>query len=261
MRRTAKTVLLGSLIVLCSCSAEGAALLVPSGTWAPTTNRRARANSSAAFRTADPDHWRRRRKRPARNGRVFNTDGTASTAVPMNVARATHFHGAARRSVLVAAGLWPVGSANGADYDPVANSWTNLSGGMVGAFGATPASVAGSTRLHRWRRNAGVVSVTTKFLIRSKHVQFAGALSSPRTQHAWQCSPGRVIIIGVNGMIRRSSDIFDPLRELCARANRTSRVRTFRNHAAERPGSGGRRNQDGTTPTAAPAGSSFRRGV
>ena len=222
MRRSAKTVLLGSLIVLCAVVAlKGAALLVPSGTWAPTTNlAEARANSSAALLSdgrilitgGDGASG------PLATAEFFNSDGSVSPAVPMNIARSKHISVVLHDGrVLVAGGAVAGGGAtNGAEiYDPVANSWTNLSGGMVEArSGATAVLLQDQRVFIAGGENAGVVSVTTEIFdpIESTF-SFAGALSSPRTQHAMAVlADGRVIIIGgSNGTIPvPTSDIFDP---------------------------------------------------
>jgi Kelch motif protein len=223
MRRTAKTVLLGSLIVLCAVIAlKGAALLVPSGTWAPTANLNdARANSSAALLSdgrilitgGDGASG------PLATAEFFNTDGSVSAAAPMNVARSKHVSVVLQDGrVLVAGGTVAGGGATNAAeiYDPVANSWTSLAGGMAeGRSGAT----AGLLQDHRvfiaGGDNAGVVGSTVEiFDPVAGSFSFAGTLSSPRTQNAMAVlADGRVLIVGgSNGTVTlASTDIFDPV--------------------------------------------------
>ncbi len=146
MRRTANTVLLGSLIVLCAVVAlKGAALLVPSGTWEPKTNlAEARVNSSAALLSdgrilitgGDGAGG------PLATAEFFNSDGSVSPAVPMNAARSKHNSLVLQDGrVLVAGGTVAGGGATNAAeiYDPIANAWTSLAGGSETRSGATAA--------------------------------------------------------------------------------------------------------------------------
>src|SRR5947209_12140425 len=223
MRRTAKTVLLGSLIVLCAVLAlKGAALLVPSGTWAPTANLTdARANSSVALLSdgrilitgGDGANG------PLATAEFFNTDGSVSAAAPRNVARSKHVSVVLQDGrVLVAGGTVAGGGATNAAeiYDPVANSWASLAGGIVEArSGATAALLQDHRVFIIGGDNAGVVSSTTEiFDPFARNFGFAGTLSSPRAQHATAVlADGRVLIIGgSNGTAPvASTDIFDPV--------------------------------------------------
>src|SRR2546427_9316482 len=193
MRRTTNTVLLGSLIVLCAVLAlKGAALLVPSGTWAPTANlNNARANSSAALLTdgriliTGGDGA----SAPLATAEFFNTDGSVSPAAPMNVARSKHISVVLQDGrVLVAGGTVPGGGVTNAAeiYDPIANTWTSLAGGMIEArSGATAALLQDGRVAVAGGQNGSVVSSTIEiFDPLAGNFSFAGTLSSPRTPHA-----------------------------------------------------------------------------
>src|SRR2546422_7427077 len=193
MRRTAKTVLLGDLLVLCVVVAvKGTGLVVPSGTWAPTTNLTdARANSSAALLTdgriliTGGDGA----SAPLATAEFFNTDGSVSPAAPMNVARSGHISVVLQDGrMLVAGGTVAGGGATNAAeiYDPVANTWTSLAGGMMQArSGATEAPLQDGRVAVAGGQNGSVVSSTIEiFDPLAGNFSFAGTLSSPRTQHA-----------------------------------------------------------------------------
>ena len=222
MRRTAKSVLIGSLVVLCAVLVlKGSALLVPSGTWVPTANLNdARANSSAALLSdgrilitgGDGASG------PLTTAELLNTDGSVSAAAPMNVARSGHISAVLQNGrVLVAGGTIAGGGATNAAeiYDPVADTWTSLAGGMMEARSGATASLLQDHRVFiAGGDNAGVASYTAEiFDPRSGNFSFAGTLSSPRAQHAMGLlADGRVLIIGgTNGTNPlASTDIFDP---------------------------------------------------
>ena len=222
MRRTAKSVLIGSLVVLCAVLVlKGSALLVPSGTWVPTANLNdARANSSAALLSdgrilitgGDGASG------PLTTAELLNTDGSVSAAAPMNVARSGHISAVLQNGrVLVAGGTIAGGGATNAAeiYDPVADTWTSLAGGMMEARSGATASLLQDHRVFiAGGDNAGVASSTAEiFDPRSGNFSFAGTLSSPRAQHAMGLlADGRVLIIGgTNGTNPlASTDIFDP---------------------------------------------------
>src|SRR3989454_12344368 len=223
MRRTAKTVLLGGLLVLCVVVAvKGTGLVVPSGTWAPTTNLTdARANSSAALLTdgriliTGGDGA----SAPLATAEFFNGDGSVSPAAPMNVARSNHISVVLQDGrVLVAGGTVRGGGVTNAAeiYDPIANTWTSLAGGMIEArSGATAALLQDQRVFIAGGQNGSVVSSTVEiFDPNAGTFSYAGALASPRTQHAMALlADGRVLIIGgSNGSVPlASTDIFDPV--------------------------------------------------
>src|SRR2546426_832428 len=223
MRRTAKTVLLGGLLVLCVVVAvKGTGLVVPSGTWAPTTNLTdARANSSAALLTdgriliTGGDGA----SAPLATAEFFNTDGSVSPAAPMNVARSKHISVVLQDGrVLVAGGTVPGGGVTNAAeiYDPIANTWTSLAGGMIEArSGATAALLQDQRVFIAGGQNGSVVSSTVEiFDPNAGTFSYAGALASPRTQHAMALlADGRVLIIGgAHGSVPlASSHIFHPI--------------------------------------------------
>src|SRR2546428_2901908 len=205
MRRTAKTVLLGSLIVLCAVLAlKGAALLVPSGTWAPTANLTdARANSSATLLSdgrilitgGDGASG------PLATAEFFNRDGSVSAAAPINVARSKHISIVLKDGrVLIAGGTVAGGGATNAAeiYDPTASTWGSLAGGMMEArSGATAGLLQDGRVVITGGQNGSVVSSTIEvFDPVGGGFSFAGTLSSPRAQHATAgLAPRRVGII------------------------------------------------------------------
>ncbi len=201
---------------------KAAVLQVPTGTWAPTANLAdARANSSAALLSdgriliTGGDGARG----PLATAEFFNTDGSVSPAAPMNVARSGHISVVLQNGrVLVAGGTVAGGGATNAAeiYDPIANTWTSLAGGMMEARSGATASLLQDHRVFiAGGNNAGVVSSTIEiFDPVAGSFSFAGALSSPRTQHALALlADGRILIIGgSNGTIPvASTDIFDPV--------------------------------------------------
>src|SRR5713101_3143502 len=223
MRRTPRTLLLGSLVILCVVIAlKAAVLFIPSGTWAPKANlAEARANSSAAL-LADGRiliTGGDGASGPLATVEFFNTDGSVSPAAPMNAARSKHISVVLSDGrVLVAGGIVPGGGVTNAAeiYDPIANTWTSLAGGMIEArSGATAALLQDQRVFIAGGDSASVVSSTVEiFDPNTGTFSFAGTLSSPRTQQAMALlADGRVLMIGgSNGSVPlASSDIFDPV--------------------------------------------------
>ena len=224
MRIAGKTALLGVVVLVCAVLVlRGSMPQVSSGTWAPTGNLTEPRQNAAAALLAD--------------GRIlitggdaggsalvsadlFNTDGAISPAAPMrSAARSKHVSVTLQDGrVLVAGGTVPGGgTTNAAEiYDPIANTWTNLAGGMMEArSGATAALLPDGRVVIAGGQNGSVVSSTIEVFDPSVDAfSFAGVLSSPRAQHAMVVlADGRVMIIGgFNGTIPVSStDIFDPI--------------------------------------------------
>src|SRR2546422_221808 len=103
--------------------------------------------------------------------------------------------------MLVAGGTVAGGGATNAAeiYDPVANTWTSLAGGMMEArSGATEALLQDGRVAVAGGQNGSVVSSTIEiFDPLAGNFSFAGTLSSPRTQHAMAVlTDGRVMIFG-----------------------------------------------------------------
>src|SRR3989449_8605202 len=126
---------------------------------------------------------------PTATAEFFNTDGSVSPAAPMNVARSGHISVVLQDGrVLVAGGTVAGGGATNAAeiYDPVANTWTSLAGGMMEArSGATEAPLQDGRVAVAGGQNGSVVSSTIEiFDPLAGNFSFAGTLSSPRTQHA-----------------------------------------------------------------------------
>ncbi len=200
---------------------KAAVLQVPTGTWAPGgAMAQPRADSSAVLLQdgrvlitgGDGASG------PLATAEFFNTDGSVSPAVPMNVARSGHISVVLQDGrVLVGGGTVAGGGATNAAeiYDPIANTWTSLAGGMMEArSGATEALLQDGRVAVAGGQNGSVVSSTIEiFDPLAGNFSFAGTLSSPRTQHAMgMLGDGRVMIIGgSNGTTAvASSDIYDP---------------------------------------------------
>jgi hypothetical protein len=155
---------------------------------------------------------------PLATAEIFNTDGSVSPAAPMNVARSGHISAVLQDGrVLVAGGTVAGGGATNAAeiYDPTANTWTSLAGGMIEARSSATASLLQDHRVFiAGGDNAGVVSSTTEiFDPLAGNFSFAGTLSSLRTQHAMAVlTDGRVMMIGGSNGTNplASTDIFDP---------------------------------------------------
>ncbi len=222
MRRT-QAVSLSLFLALISLAllVKAAVLQVPTGTWAPGgAMAQPRADSSAVLLQdgrvlitgGDGASG------PLATAEFFNTDGSVSPAVPMNVARSGHISVVLQDGrVLVGGGTVAGGGATNAAeiYDPIANTWTSLAGGMMEArSGATEALLQDGRVAVAGGQNGSVVSSTIEiFDPLAGNFSFAGTLSSPRTQHAMgMLGDGRVMIIGgSNGTTAvASSDIYDP---------------------------------------------------
>jgi hypothetical protein len=120
----------------------------------------------------------------------------------MSSARSKHVSAVlANGSVLAAGGTTSGGGAiNTAEiYDPVSNSWTTVAAGMIEARSNATATVLQDGRvLIAGGDRSGVASSTIEiFDPAALTFSFAGALASPRTDHAMaQLSDGRVFIAG-----------------------------------------------------------------
>ncbi len=221
MRRTSWSVV-GILFFLLGLGllVKGAALQVPTGTWAPGgAMGQPRAGASAA-RLQDG-----RVLITGGNGasgalataEFFNADGTIASAPPMNTARSRHISIALQDGRVLLAGGETTGGGvtNAAEiFDPVGNTWTNVTGGMLEARAGHTASLLSDGRvLVAAGEGSGTVSSTLEIFDPAQNTfNFAGALSSPRKNHAAAVlADGRVLIVGgSNGTDPlASSDIYD----------------------------------------------------
>jgi hypothetical protein len=149
---------------------------------------------------------------------VFNADGSFSAVSAMGTARAKHVAVAlADGRVLVAGGEGAGGGAtNSAEiFDPAADAWTAVAGGMVEArSGATASLLKDGRVVIAGGQNGTAASATVEiFDPATGQFSFAGTMSSPRMGLASaSLADGRVLIMGgSNGSVPvASSDIFDP---------------------------------------------------
>jgi hypothetical protein len=197
-------------------------LIVPTSTWISTGNMaQARVNVSAVtlqdgrILIAGGDGG----SGPAATAEFMATDGTTSSAPQMSVAREGHISVVLLDGrVLAAGGITSGGGVtNSAEiFDPVANSWTPISGGMIEARTAFTATLLSDGRvlIAGGRGPSGNISSTVEiFDPMQGQFSFAAVLASPRAQHAAALlQDGRVLIIGgFNGSVPlASTDIFDP---------------------------------------------------
>jgi hypothetical protein len=147
---------------------------------------------------------------------ILATDGTISSAAPMNVARTRHFAVALSDGrVLVGGGSSGGGTTNSAEiYNPANDSWTQTSPMMEARANATAALLQDGRVVIAGGDNSGTPSNTIEVFDPSTgNFSFAGTLSSARTQHAMAVlQDGRVLIVGGSDGTNplASSDIFDP---------------------------------------------------
>lgn len=214
----------GSIVLVLSMvlALRGAALVIPSGTWAPEgTLATARAGAAASLLQdgrilvtgGDPGTG------PVASADFIGADGTISTAPPMMNARSNHITVTLQDGrVLVTGGVTAGGSATSTAeiFDPVANSWTSASVGMTEArSGATAALLPDGRVVIAGGQNGTTISSTIEiFDPTAGAFAAAGMMSSPRTQHAMAVlQDGRILMVGgLNGSgPLASTDIFDPV--------------------------------------------------
>ena len=223
MRRIAKNILLGSLLILGVVVAlRGAALLVPSGSWV-AEGRMASARSSAAAALLSDGRilvtGGDMGTGPVASADFINVDGTISAAPPMIFARSKHVALVLQDGrILVAGGITAGGSSTSSAeiFDSVANSWTNVGAGMTEARSSATAVVLQDGRvLIAGGQNGTSISSTIEIFDPTLGTFTpAGMMSSPRTQHAMAAlENGRVIIVGGNSGTApvASTDVFDPV--------------------------------------------------
>ena len=210
-----------AFVVLAALLVNGATISAPSGTWVPAgTMSQPRDGASAAL---------------LKDGRVLimggsgqggettsaellDAGGSFSPAASMNIPRSRHISVVLSDGrVLVAGGSTSGGGVtNSAElYDPAANSWSDVAGGMTEARAGHTASLLGDGRvLIAGGENGGTISQSVEiFDPLANSFTFAGALSSPRKNHAAAVlADGRVLIIGGSdgSNVLASSDIYDP---------------------------------------------------
>ena len=214
MRAITKGVIIaGALAVFAVVALKGAAILIPTGTWAPQTNlSSARANASAALLqdgrvlVTGGDSG----SGPVATADFFAADGTISAAPPMVNARSKHVAVTLQDGrVLVAGGVTAGGSATSTAeiYDPATNSWANVGTGMTEARSNASAALLSDGRvIIAGGQNGSSISSTIEiFDPVAGSFSFAGTMSSPRTQHAMAVlHDGRVIIVAAQTGPRRS---------------------------------------------------------
>jgi hypothetical protein len=156
---------------------------------------------------------------PSSTAELFDSNGSFSLASPMNVPRSGHVAVVLQDGrVLVAGGVTNGGAVtNTAEtFDPIAGTWTNVTGGMVEARSGHTATLLRDGRVLIAGGNNGTLisSTVERFDPTLSRFTAAGTMSSPRTQQAMTVlADGRVLIVGgSNGTAPvASSDIFDPV--------------------------------------------------
>ena len=184
---------------------KGYVLQVSSGTWAPQgTLSQPRSGASIALLT-DGRLVVTGGDGPAgtlASAEIIGLDGASSTVTSMGIPRSRHISVVlSNGSVLVAGGTTSGGGATNAAeiYDPVADSWSTLAGGMIEArSNATSVRLQDGRVLIAGGEKFGVASSTMEiFDPATLTFSFAGALTSPRTEHAMTLlADGRVTIFG-----------------------------------------------------------------
>jgi hypothetical protein len=212
-----------ALILTATGSLIGASpLTVPTGTWIATGPMNSARSGAAAVLMRDgrmlitggSDS-----NGPSRTSELFGSNGSFSLAASMNVPRSGHVAVVMQDGrVLVAGGVTSGGAATSTAeiFDPIANSWTNVTGGMMEARSSHTAALLRDGRVLIAGGNNGTLisSTVERFDPTLGRFTAAGTMSSPRTQHAMTVlADGRVLIVGgSNGTAPiASSDIFDPV--------------------------------------------------
>src|SRR5712675_798667 len=195
---------------------------VPSGTWvAVGAMNSARAGASTVLLqdgriliTGGNDA-----NGPSSAAEFFGANGSFSLATPMNFHRSEHVSVVLQDGRVLVAG----GSTNGGGvtnsaeiFDPAANSWTNVTGGMLEARAGQTATLLSDGRvlLAGGSGSGATTSMTAEiFDPASQSFALAGVLSSARFNHAAALlQDGRVLIVGGSDgtKVLATSDIYDP---------------------------------------------------
>ncbi|MEW5975999.1 MAG: kelch repeat-containing protein [Acidobacteriota bacterium] len=222
MNRTIKYGLLILGLTLCiGLLIKGSVTQVPSGTWAPTGSMMEMRAGASCARLQDGRilvTGGEGSSGPSVTAELFHSDGSYSSAVPMDVPRRNHISVVlADGRVLVAGGTTTGGGVTNAAeiYDPASGLWASVTGGMVEArSGHTASALPNGQVLIAGGQSGSVVSATLElFDTTSGSFRFVGLLSSGRTgQAAAVLSDGRVLIAGgTNGSgSLATTDLYDP---------------------------------------------------
>ena len=222
MKRAVVILCAAAILVAAGVLLSASSLQVPSGTWIAVGPMNSAHSGASAVLLQDGRilvAGGNDTNGPSATTEFFGANGSFSMAMPMNVARSGHAAIVLQDGrVLVAGGTISGGaSTNSAEiYDPVANTWTNVVGGMVEARSAATLAILGDGRvLVAGGQNGTAISSTIEIFDPSLEVFTpAGVMSSPRTQHTMTVlADGRVLIVGGNNGTAPvdSTDIFDPV--------------------------------------------------
>ena len=222
MKRTVMVLCTAAILVAAGVLLSASSLQVPSGTWIAVGPMNSAHSGASAVLLQDGRilvAGGNDTNGPSTTAEFFGANGSFSMATPMNVARSGHVAVVLQDGrVLVAGGTISGGaSTNSAEiYDPVANSWTNVVGGMVEArAGAMSAVLQDGRVLIAGGQNGTAISSTIEIFDPSLGAFTpAGMMASPRTRHAMTVlTDGRVLIVGGNNGTAPvdSTDIFDPV--------------------------------------------------
>lgn len=218
------------LIIVCAVSIltatgllfSASPLSVPSGTWIATSPMNSARSGAAAVLLQDGRilvTGGNSAAGPNNSAELFATNGSFSLATPMNVPRSGQIAVVLQDGrVLVAGGITSGGAVtNTAEiFDPIASTWTSVTGGMVEARSGHTAALLHDGRVVIAGGNNGTLISSTIEVFDPSHGTFAsvGIMASPRTQHAMTVlQDGRVLILGGNNGTAQvgSTDIFDPV--------------------------------------------------
>jgi Bacterial Ig-like domain (group 3)/MBG domain (YGX type)/Kelch motif len=221
MQRAIKFILCLLGLVLCvGLLLKGSIALVPSGTWAPSgTMSEARSGASAVLLQDSRVLVTGGEGASGTlvSAELFDSGGSFFGAAPMYVPRSKHASIVLQDGrVLVVGGSTNGGGATNAAeiYDPMNDSWTNLSGMTEARFGHTASLLKDGRVLIAGGESSSTVSNTIElFNPDTNTFSFAGVLSSQRKAHAAAVlSDGRVLMAGGSdgSNVLASVDIYDP---------------------------------------------------
>ena len=221
--RAVKHLAIGLLgVLLAGLLLKGTLPQVPTGTWVPAGSLFQPRSGSAAVALQDGRilfTGGNGAAGPLASAELFDADGSISGAPDMPTARANHTATVLKDGrVLVAGGTTSGGGVTNAAeiYDPNANTWTAVSGGMsVPRSGHTASLLSDGTVLVAGGQSSGAPTNTLEIFdpVVGTFTAASDTLASPRQNHAAAVlQNGQVLIVGgFDGTnVLNTSDIYDP---------------------------------------------------